>query len=222
MGGALQTKGNVGVGGFVKGRDGSAEWNIYWDAPAAKTVIEAPGLQGGKILLFPLDATDHVPVNSTLVRRFGKCCASPAPPPSSSGGAPPSRKMHRRDAAAPPSAATASEAATATPSVLAQIVGCSWSLVTHVSAVQGAGSYYAWDVLTAAYVLDPTVVRATETVRVAVDAEPGSPSEGRTTMILLDEASSAVSSRQGGVVRAAKGIDAERFYQLVLRACTAC
>ena len=53
-------------------------------------------------------------------------------------------------------------------------------------------------------------------VRVAVDATPGGASEGRTKVV---EGRAAGAS---GVVQAPVDVDAERFYQLVLRACTAC
>lgn len=63
MGGALR------VGGNVSGRDeplhdGTAEWNAYWDAPAARHVL---GL-GLPITLCPLDLTDTVPVSDGFMR----------------------------------------------------------------------------------------------------------------------------------------------------------
>lgn len=64
MGGAVDVKGNV----FVNGKNGTAEWNIYWDPFAAKTVLEEPSFE---TILFSLDATNHVPVNSAVVRPFG-------------------------------------------------------------------------------------------------------------------------------------------------------
>ncbi|KPI87733.1 hypothetical protein ABL78_3206 [Leptomonas seymouri] len=65
MGGAVDVKGNV----FLNNRtDGSAEWNIFWDPPAAKTVLTCPHL---KVVLFSLDSTNSVPVSSPMVQQFG-------------------------------------------------------------------------------------------------------------------------------------------------------
>lgn len=65
MGGAVDVKGNV----FIDGRtDGSAEWNIFWDPPAAKVVLSCPHMRS---VLFSLDSTNSVPVNSPMVQRFG-------------------------------------------------------------------------------------------------------------------------------------------------------
>ncbi|KAG5499433.1 hypothetical protein JKF63_07996 [Porcisia hertigi] len=65
MGGALDVKGNV----FIDGRtDGSAEWNIFWDPAAAKTVLTCPHLRS---VLFSLDSTNSVPVTSEVVQKFG-------------------------------------------------------------------------------------------------------------------------------------------------------
>ncbi|KAK7200215.1 inosine-adenosine-guanosine-nucleosidehydrolase [Novymonas esmeraldas] len=65
MGGAVDVKGNV----FIDNRtDGSAEWNIFWDPAAAKTVLTCPHL---KSVLFSLDSTNSVPVTSEVVQRFG-------------------------------------------------------------------------------------------------------------------------------------------------------
>ena len=64
MGGALDVAGNV----RDTGHDGSAEWNIYWDAPAAKRVWDS----GIPIRLFPLDATNKVPLTAEFRRAFGR------------------------------------------------------------------------------------------------------------------------------------------------------
>ncbi|KAG5473932.1 hypothetical protein LSCM1_04568 [Leishmania martiniquensis] len=65
MGGAVDVKGNV----FIDGRtDGSAEWNIFWDPSAAKTVLTCPHL---RTTIFSLDSTNAVPVTSEVVRQFG-------------------------------------------------------------------------------------------------------------------------------------------------------
>ncbi|KAH9598834.1 Inosine/uridine-preferring nucleoside hydrolase domain [Trypanosoma melophagium] len=64
MGGAVDVRGNV----FKPTTDGSAEWNIYWDAPAAKVVLRCPKMRN---VLFSLDSTNDVPVHSGVVQRFG-------------------------------------------------------------------------------------------------------------------------------------------------------
>ncbi|CBZ23748.1 uncharacterized protein [Leishmania mexicana MHOM/GT/2001/U1103] len=65
MGGAVDVKGNV----FIDRRtDGSAEWNIFWDPAAAKTVLMCPHL---KKVIFSLDSTNSVPVTSEVVQKFG-------------------------------------------------------------------------------------------------------------------------------------------------------
>jgi len=69
MGGALDVLGNV----QEEGHDGSAEWNIYWDPPAAKRVWDS----SIPITLFPLDATNQVPVTEAFRRSFGPQSAHP-------------------------------------------------------------------------------------------------------------------------------------------------
>ncbi|OYE05079.1 nucleoside hydrolase [Nostoc sp. 'Peltigera membranacea cyanobiont' 232] len=67
MGGALNVPGNVEKS-LEPGQDGSAEWNVYWDAVSAarvwKTQIE--------IIMCPLDLTNNVPVTSELVQKMGR------------------------------------------------------------------------------------------------------------------------------------------------------
>jgi purine nucleosidase len=67
MGGALNVPGNVEKS-LEPGQDGSAEWNVYWDAISAaqvwKTQIE--------IIMCPLDLTNNVPVTSELVHKMGR------------------------------------------------------------------------------------------------------------------------------------------------------
>ena len=64
MGGAFEVPGNV----RDPGHDGSAEWNFYWDAPSVKRVWDC----GIAIRLFPLDATDEVPLTPEFRRAFGR------------------------------------------------------------------------------------------------------------------------------------------------------
>ena len=64
MGGALNVNGNV----RDSEHDGSAEWNVYWDAPAAHRVWASRI----PIVLCPLDITNTVPLTSEFIRRLGK------------------------------------------------------------------------------------------------------------------------------------------------------
>jgi purine nucleosidase len=64
MGGALNVNGNV----RDSEHDGSAEWNVYWDAPAAHRVWASRV----PIVLCPLDITNTVPLTSEFIRRLGK------------------------------------------------------------------------------------------------------------------------------------------------------
>lgn len=63
MGGALEVGGNV----QQPGHDGSAEWNVYWDPPAARRVFDSRI----PITLFPLDVTNLLPVTESFRRAFG-------------------------------------------------------------------------------------------------------------------------------------------------------
>jgi purine nucleosidase len=64
MGGALKVEGNV----RDYEHDGSAEWNAYWDPPAVYRLwqSEAP------ITLFPLDATNQVPVTINFLQQLAR------------------------------------------------------------------------------------------------------------------------------------------------------
>lgn len=66
MGGALRVKGNV----RDYEHDGSAEWNVYWDPPGAYALWQVnPELP---ITIFPLDATDQVPVSRDFLQRLAR------------------------------------------------------------------------------------------------------------------------------------------------------
>ncbi|HEY9673611.1 MAG TPA: nucleoside hydrolase [Waterburya sp.] len=67
MGGALNVPGNVEQS-LEPGQDGSAEWNVYWDAIAAHRVW----LTQIPIILCPLDLTNTVPVTSEFIRQLAK------------------------------------------------------------------------------------------------------------------------------------------------------
>ncbi|RKS78769.1 purine nucleosidase [Actinomadura pelletieri DSM 43383] len=68
MGGAIDVDGNVDRPGY----DGSAEWNLFWDPEAAGRVWRS----GLPLTLYPLDATDHVPVTSELVADLTRAAGS--------------------------------------------------------------------------------------------------------------------------------------------------
>jgi purine nucleosidase len=65
MGGALNVGGNVEKA-FALEQNGSAEWNVYWDAMAAKRVWNSQI----PIILCPLDITNTVPVTPQLIRQL--------------------------------------------------------------------------------------------------------------------------------------------------------
>lgn len=67
MGGALNVPGNVDPIS-EPGQDGSMEWNVYWDPPAAHQ-IWATSIP---IVLCPLDITNHVPVTAEFVKTLGR------------------------------------------------------------------------------------------------------------------------------------------------------
>lgn len=65
MGGALDVRGNIDAS-LEPGQDGSAEWNVYFDPPAAARVFDS----GVPITLCPLDLTNRVPITSDFVHRL--------------------------------------------------------------------------------------------------------------------------------------------------------
>jgi len=65
MGGALNVPGNV-ERGLEPGQDGSAEWNVYWDAVSAGKIWE----KSVEIIMCPLDLTNSVPLSLDLFRRI--------------------------------------------------------------------------------------------------------------------------------------------------------
>ncbi|WP_315788220.1 nucleoside hydrolase [Fischerella sp. JS2] len=67
MGGALNVSGNVEKN-WEPGQDGSAEWNVYWDAVSAARVWQTQI----EIIMCPLDLTNNVPVTSEIVRKMGQ------------------------------------------------------------------------------------------------------------------------------------------------------
>ena len=66
MGGAVHVSGNLGDGGMLKTDNSAAEWNIFIDPAAAKTVFAS----GAPIRLVPLDATQRVPIDMAMLEQF--------------------------------------------------------------------------------------------------------------------------------------------------------
>lgn len=168
MGGAVDVGGNVFEGDRT---DGTAEWNIFWDPPAAKTVLSYPLLRS---VLFSLDCTNSVPVNSAVVQRFGA----------------------QNDY------------------VLSQFVGAAWSSCTHFDLMRPGDGYFAWDVLTAAYAVDPSIAEL-DPVALEVIADR-CPSEGRTR-----RRKEATNSPQA-VTLVARNARTNRFYDLVMQSTRKC
>jgi purine nucleosidase len=67
MGGALHVPGNVEKN-WEPGNDGTAEWNVYWDAVSAARVWNTQI----EIIMCPLDLTNNVPVTSDIVKKMGR------------------------------------------------------------------------------------------------------------------------------------------------------
>lgn len=65
MGGALTVTGNV-QRAFALEQDGTAEWNVFWDAVSAKRIWETDI----PIVLCPLDLTNNVPVTSEFIQQL--------------------------------------------------------------------------------------------------------------------------------------------------------
>ena len=126
-----------------------------------------------------LDATNHVPVTPAFVRRFGNVTT---PVKTSLGSL-----MN-------------------VPTQLSVFCGNSWAMTTFLGFMFGEDrGYFAWDVLCAMGVLVPTISKY-EQVKLIVDADSKSPSEGRTKP----------DDENGTVASVALTIDAEAFYNLVL------
>ena len=69
MGGAVDVGGNV----RTYDHDGSAEWNVFWDPPAAQRLL-AYRLP---LVLIPLDITNEVPVSRTFLQALARHSAHP-------------------------------------------------------------------------------------------------------------------------------------------------
>jgi pyrimidine-specific ribonucleoside hydrolase len=73
MGGAVHVPGNLGDGGMFKTDNSAAEWNIFIDPAAARTVFAS----GAPIRLVALDATQHVPIDMALLEQFQSHAKTP-------------------------------------------------------------------------------------------------------------------------------------------------
>ncbi|MGH9681291.1 MAG: nucleoside hydrolase, partial [Candidatus Acidiferrales bacterium] len=73
MGGAIGVSGNLGDGGAFQTNNTSAEWNIFLDPGAAKTVFAS----GAPIRVIPLDATQRVRIDMALYEQFQSHAESP-------------------------------------------------------------------------------------------------------------------------------------------------
>lgn len=73
MGGAIGVSGNLGDGGAFQTNNTSAEWNIFLDPGAAKTVF----VSGAPIRMIPLDATQRVRIDMALYEQFQSRAVTP-------------------------------------------------------------------------------------------------------------------------------------------------
>lgn len=177
MGGAVRVPGNVNPDKFKT--NGMQEWNIYWDAPSARTVFErTPSVQK---VMFSLDATNHVPVMSDFVRRFGAQCEQYS---------------------------------------LSLFIGSIWAMVTEWAPVRGdALPYYAWDGLTAAFIVlrsmhqEHNLVSKFEGMQISVKSEKDAADEGQTVEEHGVDDEGAKSTLMAHIKA---GDGAQFFYDLVL------
>ncbi len=73
MGGAVHVPGNLGDGGMVQTNNSTAEWNIFIDPGAAKTVFAS----GALIRMVALDATQRVPIDTAMLEEFRSHAETP-------------------------------------------------------------------------------------------------------------------------------------------------
>jgi inosine-uridine nucleoside N-ribohydrolase len=73
LGGAVGVSGNLGDGGFFKTENVAAEWNMFIDPAAAKTVFASVA----PIRLVPLDATQRVPIDMALFEQIKSRAGTP-------------------------------------------------------------------------------------------------------------------------------------------------
>ena len=73
MGGAIRVPGNLEDGGVFKSDNVTAEWNIFADPGAARTIFAS----GAPIRLVPLDATQRVPIDMALLEQIQSRASTP-------------------------------------------------------------------------------------------------------------------------------------------------
>jgi len=73
LGGAVRAPGNLAEGGAFKTDNAAAEWNMFIDPTAAKTVFAS----GAPIRLVPLDATQRVPIDMALFEQIQRKAETP-------------------------------------------------------------------------------------------------------------------------------------------------
>jgi len=154
MGGAVYVQGNV----HESGRDGSAEWNAFWDPPAVSHVLS----HGPTLHMCPLDCSQHVPLSSSFLSRLA--CSTAA--------------GTLGDVAAQ---VLAPMLKSWTPSTRANAASRRVDGGEVAQAYTGEDAY-AWDALAASYVLWPHLF-TTERAQVRVGLNPGCANEGRTSVI---------------------------------------
>jgi len=198
MGGAVRVPGNVHqhmLPADAAPVSGAAEWNFYWDAAAARTVLHDPSLSG-RIVLFSLDSTNSVPVTEQLVRSLGTLSSVALFP-------------ERGDCAARPR-----------PAPLADIAGTCWAMCPWYPR-EGSVAYQvcAWDVLVAAYLLDPSIaLERPERVRV-IDRLTGGADEGRVVPCHGASAGESAEWPPYGDVLVAHAVNVERCHDTLRTAC---
>jgi purine nucleosidase len=151
MGGALNVPGNVSK--IIEGgQDGSAEWNVYWDPPAADRVWQT----SLPLILCPLDITNHVPITTEFVMRLCRQRRYP----------------------------------------VSDLAGMCYALVMHQD-------YFAWDVLTTAYLGRPEMFQLREWETVILTEGR---SQGRTLV-----------QPGGRKVQALDRVDLDQFYEYIFK-----
>lgn len=99
-------------------------------------------------------------------------------------------------------------------SFLSEFIGSAYAMCTHFSYVCPGHTYFAWDGLTAAWLVRPSIVDSTEKVPLKVTlAEEDSTEEGRTKRLTeIDAAKLGIQSS----CLVPRGVHAEEFYDMVL------
>lgn len=209
MGGAVHVDGNVlqeNIGSEADcGRkvDGSAEWNFFWCARSAQHVLcESVFARDNKTVLFAMDATNHVPITEDRVREFGKCR---------------SRSFKYAKNALDQDDDDDDDGSLAPITApFGVVAGCCWAIVPWYPR-ETAPKYHAFDVLTAAYLVDPTICDVVPT-RIGIVAERNHPSEGRSFPVA--DGQNAGDGQPVGTVLLATNANQTRFYEIMYDSCS--